>query len=48
VGASLGPSGGAGLLGRRWKLAEGVPVVATTMEAVDGVHAHELQRRGYL
>jgi hypothetical protein len=49
VGGSLGPSGGAGLLGRQWKLAEGVlAVAATVMAAADGVLAHELQRQGYL
>jgi hypothetical protein len=45
VGASLGPSGDAGQLGRRWKLAEGVLAVAA---AADDVLARELQQWGYL
>jgi hypothetical protein len=45
VGASLGPNGGAGLLGRRWKLL-GTGVLAVA--AAGGVLARELRRRGYL
>jgi hypothetical protein len=45
VGASLGPSGDAGLLGRRWKLAEGGARRAAAAMVGDGRRAHVQELR---